>query len=698
MSQVTLLSVEPSTPLDLKGAALRSTEDSSGREHAFTSLIERHIDDSSPGNPNESKRQNNGNDHNKTAKPANSTAQDKAEVESKQVDIADDTKADVSLPTEGKEHNSKVVEGSASADKENSLARSNTEELTDKVLGSDGEKIDLKKSNDLLDMLVSSDKLLKSDTASADKQAKSAASETVLSVDGRASSQQLSTPTGKQQSEDLVTSHSSSENQVEIELAGQKKGNANNTKELKANQLTNTETLAKSDLSADVKSQGNSSNQAIKSDTLADSVITDEVEVSAKPIIESDEKSLSNVGPADKYRKNEVSSIDKLANKPEQEIKVTENKVINEIESFINKGEDKSSNQAFINEVSGDILADELKKNVISDSKDNSSVTLTPKGEKLATKVPVGLADETLTARANLNAKNEISSDDQTEQLVVKAGQESNVTSQSDSIKGTIRDTLQSNKNPAHINPSASSSQPVQAISENYNADPEILVQQQVSLEPEQEVILKENNAAVSNNIFNAGGGINPQAVTPLEGVMSANDRSESQSHQHIVDSLNTTALDNTQKQKVQNNQQLDTLNIHRKDFSAAVKEKVMVMINQKLQQVEIRLDPPELGNVHVRINLQNEQAAVSFVVQNQQAKEAFDQNLTKLREMLNDSGVDVGDAQVSHQNRGDSGDSNTSGEGEHFDNQNQGNEDNKLVGIDGDALKDSAKGVDYYA
>ena len=42
-----------------------------------------------------------------------------------------------------------------------------------------------------------------------------------------------------------------------------------------------------------------------------------------------------------------------------------------------------------------------------------------------------------------------------------------------------------------------------------------------------------------------------------------------------------------------------------------SLKDKVMVMMNQKLQQIEIRLDPQELGNVNVKINMQNEQAVV---------------------------------------------------------------------------------------
>ena len=114
----------------------------------------------------------------------------------------------------------------------------------------------------------------------------------------------------------------------------------------------------------------------------------------------------------------------------------------------------------------------------------------------------------------------------------------------------------------------------------------------------------------------------------------------------------NKQVADNVQQVKNNQIQLAETIHIHRKDFVDSVKDKVLVMINQKLQQVDIKLDPPELGNVQVRVNLQGDAATVNFVVQNPQAKEALDQHMGKLREMLNESGVDVGEANVEQQNQ----------------------------------------------
>ena len=142
-----------------------------------------------------------------------------------------------------------------------------------------------------------------------------------------------------------------------------------------------------------------------------------------------------------------------------------------------------------------------------------------------------------------------------------------------------------------------------------------------------------------------------------------------------------------------------ETIAIYRKDFADAVKDKVMVMINQKIQQVEIQLDPPEMGNIHVRVNLQNEQAAVQFIVQNQQAKEALEQNMGKLRDMLAENGVDVGDAnieqrQAKEQNSDGFEQANHSGTNEESGEGNFSENDNVVL----DVVKASSTGVDYYA
>jgi flagellar hook-length control protein FliK len=137
---------------------------------------------------------------------------------------------------------------------------------------------------------------------------------------------------------------------------------------------------------------------------------------------------------------------------------------------------------------------------------------------------------------------------------------------------------------------------------------------------------------------------------------------------------------------------------VNRKDFTHSVKEKVMVMINQKINQLEIRLDPAELGSMHVKVNLQNEQAVVSFMVQNAHAKEALEQNIGKLKDMLADNGIDVGESNIEQQDDSAEQEAELSQQSATSAADDAVAEGEEWQQISGDLYNMEAKGVDYYA
>jgi len=134
--------------------------------------------------------------------------------------------------------------------------------------------------------------------------------------------------------------------------------------------------------------------------------------------------------------------------------------------------------------------------------------------------------------------------------------------------------------------------------------------------------------------------------VANINGQESAQAIHQQQTHSQTLEEQVTQQQNLKHVEKVAT----EVINVNHKNFSQQVKEKVMVMISQKLQSVDIQLDPPELGNVHVRVNLQGEQAMVNFVVQQPQAKEAIEQHMNRLRDMLSESGIDLGDTDVQQQ------------------------------------------------
>ncbi|WP_026301300.1 flagellar hook-length control protein FliK [Colwellia piezophila] len=162
-----------------------------------------------------------------------------------------------------------------------------------------------------------------------------------------------------------------------------------------------------------------------------------------------------------------------------------------------------------------------------------------------------------------------------------------------------------------------------------------------------------------------------------------------------------SVASDMAQIQKNNVQLQQESIAIYRKDFADAVKDKVMISINQKLQRFDITLDPPEFGNMQVRVNLQGDQATVSFVVQNQQAKEVLEQNMHKLRDMLAEQGVDVGGASVEQQNQQQKHDESELKQGANSSalvtSQGKDEQSGEQV-FSATVFDSSATGVDYYA
>lgn len=87
--------------------------------------------------------------------------------------------------------------------------------------------------------------------------------------------------------------------------------------------------------------------------------------------------------------------------------------------------------------------------------------------------------------------------------------------------------------------------------------------------------------------------------------------------------------------------------NINRPEGQVQIVEKVRWMVNQNNLQADIRLDPPELGSMKVKVQMSGEAASVSFVVQSQQARDVFEQNAPRLKELLEEQGIELGQSSV---------------------------------------------------
>jgi len=163
-----------------------------------------------------------------------------------------------------------------------------------------------------------------------------------------------------------------------------------------------------------------------------------------------------------------------------------------------------------------------------------------------------------------------------------------------------------------------------------------------------------------------------------------------------LTNSITTTQTTTSLNAKLENDKLLQQpINIARSDAAKLLNERVTFLLSQHNPQADIRLDPPELGSMIIRVRTDAEQAQINFSVQNQQAKELLEESMPKLREMLAEQGIDLGESNIEQQQQGQQEQASTN------DNQNSG----PSSGIESDAEIATVKvagnklgGVDFYA
>lgn len=72
--------------------------------------------------------------------------------------------------------------------------------------------------------------------------------------------------------------------------------------------------------------------------------------------------------------------------------------------------------------------------------------------------------------------------------------------------------------------------------------------------------------------------------------------------------------------------------------FSPVMKQQLVTMVSQGIQQAEIRLDPPELGHMLVKVQVHGDQTQVQFHVTQSQTRDVVEQAIPRLRELLQES------------------------------------------------------------
>lgn len=92
---------------------------------------------------------------------------------------------------------------------------------------------------------------------------------------------------------------------------------------------------------------------------------------------------------------------------------------------------------------------------------------------------------------------------------------------------------------------------------------------------------------------------------------------------------------------------QMAPLNLGQNAWESNLGSRLQMMVSQNIQSAEIRLDPPELGALDIKIKVVNDVATVNITSAHTQVKEALETAVPRLREMFEESGLALGDVNV---------------------------------------------------
>ncbi len=85
-----------------------------------------------------------------------------------------------------------------------------------------------------------------------------------------------------------------------------------------------------------------------------------------------------------------------------------------------------------------------------------------------------------------------------------------------------------------------------------------------------------------------------------------------------------------------------------RPQWSEAFNSRVLLLAQDQVQSAQIKLNPAELGPVEIRLVVKNDQTHIHFMAQHGDVREIIEDAFPRLREMMGQSGVNLGDVNVS--------------------------------------------------
>jgi flagellar hook-length control protein FliK len=92
--------------------------------------------------------------------------------------------------------------------------------------------------------------------------------------------------------------------------------------------------------------------------------------------------------------------------------------------------------------------------------------------------------------------------------------------------------------------------------------------------------------------------------------------------------------------------------NSAREQWGDALSQRISLMTARNQSEARIQLDPPELGRLMIQIQVNNEQASVSFTSPHAMVRDALEASVPRLQDMLSEQGLDLLDVDISDQSQ----------------------------------------------
>ena len=122
--------------------------------------------------------------------------------------------------------------------------------------------------------------------------------------------------------------------------------------------------------------------------------------------------------------------------------------------------------------------------------------------------------------------------------------------------------------------------------------------------------------------------------------------------------------------------------------WDQAISQRIMLMVGSSEQTATLTLNPPDLGPLQVVVHVHNDQADTTFITDHTHVREALENSLGTLQDMMKQAGINMGTTQFSNSQNSFN---NQQSQQQEQQSNNQSRQSNALVGDDRGAMSEIA-------